>query len=171
MNIDFLISSLMYDPKNPMLFQSVLFFGSFSIFYLIYSFFNNEVKVRNALLLAFSLFFYYKISGGFVLALIFMASVDYLVARNLPHAKSERKKILLLSLSLFINVGGLLFFKYTYFFLDVYNSVSGSTVSLAMKIIQPIGISYFVFKSLGYVLDVKREMIEEPEKNYANYLL
>ena len=40
-----------------------------------------------------------------------------------------------------------------------------------MKIIQPIGISYFVFKSLGYVLDVKREMIEEPEKNYANYLL
>jgi alginate O-acetyltransferase complex protein AlgI len=171
MNLDFFLSCLMYDPKNPMLFQSVLFFGAFSIFYLIYSFFNNDIKVRNALLLAFSLFFYYKISGGFVLALIFMASVDYLVARNLPHAKSERKKILLLSLSLFINVGGLLFFKYTYFFLDVYNSVSGSTVSLAMKIIQPIGISYFVFKSLGYVLDVKREVIEEPEKNYANYLL
>ena len=93
MNIDFLISSLMYDPKNPMLFQSVLFFGAFSIFYLIYSFFNNEIKVRNALLLAFSLFFYYKISGGFVLALIFMASVDYIVGRNLPNAKSERKKI------------------------------------------------------------------------------
>ena len=81
MNIDFFLSGLMYDPKNPMLFQSVLFFGAFSIFYLIYSFFNNEIKVRNALLLAFSLFFYYKISGGFVLALIFMASVD-------PHAKS-----------------------------------------------------------------------------------
>lgn len=171
MSLSSLLSNLCYDPENPLLFQSVLFLVLFTLFYLIYSFFNNSIKVRNTLLLIFSLFFYYKISGLFVFALVFMGSIDYVVARNIFVAKSDKKKLLWFLCSLTFNLGGLLFFKYSYFFLDGFNALTGEGVSLTMKIIQPIGISYFVFKSLGYVLDVKREMIEEPEKNYFNYLL
>ena len=51
------------------------------------------------------------------------------------------------------------------------NDINHSNISLTFKILQPIGISYFVFKSLSYVYDVNREVIEEPENKFQNYLL
>jgi D-alanyl-lipoteichoic acid acyltransferase DltB (MBOAT superfamily) len=68
-------------------------------------------------------------------------------------------------------VGALIYFKYTYFFINLINDISGSGISLTFKILQPIGISYYVFKSLTYVYDVNREVIEKPEPKFQNYLL
>ena len=171
MNLSFFQNLFTYDIKNPLLFQTTQFFILFTVFYLVYLVFSSRIFLRNILLLVFSLFFYYKLSGLFVIALVAMASLDYLIARGIHKTNKEFLKQILLWISILINVGGLLYFKYTYFFIDIWNQMSGSEFSLAFKILQPIGISYFVFKSLGYVLDVKREMIEEPEKNYLDYLL
>lgn len=170
-DLTFFQDLLYYNAKAPLLFQTTQFFILFSGFYLIYSLLHQFIFWRNSILLLFSLFFYYKLSGFFVFALLGMASLDFFIALGIHKSKKEYVKQFLLWISVLINLGGLLYFKYTYFFIDIWNQSTGSDIHLAFRILQPIGISYFVFKSLGYVLDVNREMIEEPERNYLNYLL
>ena len=173
MNIDFSIflKWLTYNPSEPMIFQSIEFFILFGLFYFIYSLFYKKLWVRNGLLLLFSLFFYYKISGYFVFVLTGMALFDFIAAQVIFKAKKNIFKKLFLFSSYLVNVGALIYFKYTYFFINLINDVTYSHISLSFKILQPIGISYFVFKSLSYVIDVNREMIEKPENKFHNYLL
>ena len=159
-----------YQAENSLQFNSVLFFVLFFVFYSIYSLTVRKISVRNLWLLLFSLFFYYKIAGSFVLLLVAMGSSDFFIGKAIAGTSKNKKRNFLLGLSLTLNLGFLLFFKYTQFFFDSWMGVTGqSTINL--HIIQPIGISFFVFKTLTYIFDVHREMIEEPEKNYINYLL
>lgn len=170
--INDILSWLSYNPSNPLLYQSVTFFTLFAVFYTLYVLFFKKSAMRIALLLIFSLYFYYKISGLFVGVMMLMAGSDYLIGRGIASRKKDFSKNALLVLSITINIGSLIFFKYTNFFIELYTGITHpGEVPLVLKIIQPIGISYFVFKSLSYVFDVHREMIEEPEKNFFNYLL
>jgi alginate O-acetyltransferase complex protein AlgI len=162
---------LQYNPNQPFLFQTVPFVVLFSVFYLFYVLFARKTLVRNLFLLVFSLFFYYKISNYFVLLLAFISFSDFIIARKIFDSKSDTIKRIWLFISFFLNIGALIYFKYTYFFIDIFNGAFSQNISLAYKIIQPIGISYFIFKSLSYTIDIYREMIDEPEKNYFRYLL
>jgi D-alanyl-lipoteichoic acid acyltransferase DltB (MBOAT superfamily) len=162
---------LTYNPSEPMIFQSIEFFILFTVFYLLFSVFYKSIHVRNSLLLLFCLFFYYKISGYFVFILIGMAFFDFIIAKSIHRTRKDFYKKLFLFCSFLMNVGALIYFKYTYFFINLINDVSHSNISLTFKILQPIGISYFVFKSLSYVIDVSREVIEEPENDFKNYLV
>jgi alginate O-acetyltransferase complex protein AlgI len=159
-----------FQSGNPLQFNSMAFFVLFSLFYLIYAFTTKQVVFRNMLLLVFSLFFYYKIGNSFVFLLIAMATSDFFIGKGIASTSNNRKRNLLLALSLTINLGSLLFFKYTQFFLDSWLGFTAQS-PINLHIIQPIGISFFVFKTLTYIFDVHREMIEEPERNYVNYLL
>ena len=170
-DVNILYKWFVYNPAEPLLFQTLPFFILFSLFYIVFSFFHKKIVTRNSLLLVFSLFFYYKISGLFVFALIAMGLFDFFIAHQIFKEQKESKKHLWLLLSFLINIGSLIYFKYTYFFINLINDISYSNISLSFKILQPIGISYFVFKSLSYVIDVNREVIEQPEKNPINYLL
>lgn len=173
MEFDFTILEkwVLYNPKEPMLFQTMAFFVLFSLWYLVFNFFNSKVKPRNLLLLVFCLFFYYKISGFFVVVLCGMAFSDFFIGKKIFQSVKESTRKKWLGLSFLINVGALVYFKYTYFFINLINDVASSDISLSFKILQPIGISYFVFKSLSYVIDLNREVIEKPEKNFLTYLL
>lgn len=165
-------SSLQYLPSQPLLFQSVTFFLLFGVFYLFYALFFNSRPVRNGLLLLFSLYFYYKISGYFVGVMVLMATIDYFIGKGIFHSKSPQNKKTLLVLSLIMNVGALLYFKYTNFLIESWTGlVHPGTEPVLLKIVQPLGISYFVFKSLTYIFDIHREVIEEPERNWFRYLL
>lgn len=167
-----ILSWLAYNPSNPLIYQSVSFFTLFAVFYCFYALFFKKQSIRNGLLLLFSLYFYYKLSGLFVGVMIFMAASDYLIGRGIASSSNNAKKTSLLILSLLINVGSLIFFKYTNFFIELYTGIAHpGELPLVLKIVQPIGISYFVFKSLTYVFDIHREVIEEPEKNFFHYLL
>jgi D-alanyl-lipoteichoic acid acyltransferase DltB (MBOAT superfamily) len=80
---------------------------------------------------------------------------------------------LLLTVSLAIDVGALCVFKYANFFIE---SIAGAASSFGVSmspahfnIIAPVGISFFVFQSIAYVIDVYRKDVE-PEENYAYYL-
>lgn len=168
--MDYLYQLFSFQSGNPLQFNSVIFFVLFTAFYLVYSFSLKKVAVRNFLLLVFSLFFYYKIANSFVFLLVAMATSDYFIGRIMASTSKDCKRNWLLFLSLSVNIGLLLFFKYTQFFLDSWMGFTAQS-SVNLHIIQPIGISFFVFKTLSYIFDVHREMIEEPEKNYINYLL
>lgn len=166
------INSLLYHPAHPLIFQSVTFFLLFGVFYLLYSVGFRSRSWRNILMLAFSLYFYYKISGLFVIVLILMASSDYLIGLWIYNAKKQSFKSLALIVSLVFNIGSLIYFKYTNFILESWTGIMHpNSDPLVLNIVQPLGISYFVFKSLTYTIDLHREMMDEPEKNWFRYLL
>ena len=166
------ISSLRYLPDQPLLFQSVTFFILFAFFYLLYALSFNNRAMRNGVLLLFGLYFYYKISGFFVGVMVLMATIDYFIGIGIYKSKNPASKKFLLVLSVLINVGALFYFKYTNFLIETWTGiVHPGTEPLVLKIVQPLGISYYVFKSLTYIFDIHREVIEYPEKNWFRYVL
>ncbi len=161
----------LYNPREPFLYQTVPFVIIFSVFYVFYGFLQRKPAIRNILLLLFCLFFYYKFSGFFVGVLVLMATADFFIGKQISKTEKTVKRRAWVFLSLLINLGSLIYFKYTNLLVDFFNLLTNSGLSLSFRIIQPVGISYFVFKSIGYVIDINREMIEKPEKNYIRYLL
>lgn len=81
--------------------------------------------------------------------------------------KMKRKKIC--SIGMMLNIGLLVFFKYTDFFIETVNQITRGHISL-LSLVAPIGISYYIFKSTGYLFDVYRETYQA-EKNIAKYAL
>lgn len=160
-----------YNPIKILQFNSVFFFGLFSIFYVLYAAFFNRIQVRNALLLAFSLFIYYKLSGLYAVLMCLVALSDFLIGKQILKTHNEGKKKWWLMLSLTISVGSLIYFKYTPFILENVNAALGSNFTPHTGFLMPIGISFYIFKTISYVMDCYNEMIEEPEKNYFDYLL
>jgi alginate O-acetyltransferase complex protein AlgI len=167
---DFL-QSLTYNHHHLLLFNSVLFFLLFTVFYLIYTLAFKNIRARNILLLLFSLYFYYKVSGTAIILLLVISTSDFFIGKGIFKVKKKSGKSWLLFLSLFIDLGCLIFFKYTNFFLKTWADINGIQDPLVLNVILPIGISYFIFKTLTYIFDLYKEIIVEPEKNYINYVL
>jgi D-alanyl-lipoteichoic acid acyltransferase DltB (MBOAT superfamily) len=166
------LNSLFYNQFDPVVYTSVLFILLFTIFYGAYIAVFNDIKKRNILLLIFSLYFYYKISGFYVLLLVFMATSDYLIGKQMFKVAKQSSKKRLLILSLLINLGSLIFFKYTNFVLNsIFGIIENQQSPYILNLIMPLGISFYVFKTLSYIFDIYRETIEEPERNYINYLV
>jgi len=167
-----ILELLKYNPGNPLLFNSVLFFFLFSVLYLLFTALSGNIKVRNGLLLFFSLYFYYKISGEYIWILLLVGTVDFFMGRLIAKESSLNRKRIFLAISVLTNVGILVYFKYTFFILNQFGFQSSQFFSyFAKEILTPVGISYFIFKSLGYILALYREEIEEPEGNLLTYLL
>lgn len=157
---------------QPFVFNSVAFFVLFLLFYGVYSIAFKHVKMRNILLLLFSLFFYYKITGWFVLLLVATATSDFFIGQAIFKTESGRGKKAWMLLSLLLNLSSLCFFKYVNFFIESwFGLVSPEIHPTLLHIIAPVGISFYTFKTLSYIFDLHREMIDEPERNYFNYLL
>lgn len=163
--------ALLFNQNYPLIYQSVLFIAVFTLFYGLYLIFAPKTKVRNILLMIFSLYFYYKISGMYVLLLIGIAGSDFLIGRAMGQATSQKTKKSLVILSVLIDLGILVFFKYTNFLLSGIFGIFHEPAPWMIDVLMPIGISYFIFKTLTYTLDIYRENIEKPEKSFWNYLL
>lgn len=109
------------------------------------------VNVRNAVLLAASLFFYGWGEPKYILVMLGSILFNYFLARFLAAAKSHRLPLLILTVA--GNLGILGFFKYTDFMIDTVNAVLGGTLS-PLNIALPIGISFYTFQTMSYVIDV-----------------
>lgn len=168
--IDF-FKALVYNPNYPLIFHSVFFILLFTVFYGIYLLVSGNIKAKNILLLLFSLFFYYKISGLYVVLLVGVASSDFLIGRAIGTAKTKGSKKTLMLLSVIIDLGILIFFKYINFFLNSIFGIFSEPAPWLIDLVMPVGISYFIFKTLTYTLDIYREDIDKPEKSFWNYLL
>ena len=131
-----------------MLFSSVTFIYYFlPILLLIY--FIVKDKYKNLVLLIFSLIFYFLGEPKYIFILILSCILNYIFGKKIYTSKN--KKIWLI-ISLIYNIGQLLIFKYTDFFIENINNILNTNINY-LYIIMPIGISFFTFQALGYIID------------------
>ena len=146
-----------------MLFSSITFIYYFlPILLIVYFIMPN--KYKNTVLLIFSLLFYFLGEPKYIIVLILSCVINYLLSIRI----SKKKSKLLLVIACLYNIGQLLVFKYTDFFIDNINNVLNTNIPF-MYIVMPIGISFFTFQALGYVVDVYNEK-HKPAKNIFDFM-
>ncbi len=163
-----ILNWFIYDPKNPLLFNSALFLGLFLVFYFLYILTLKTHRLRIAYVVLFSLFFYYKSSGIFFLLIIFSSVLDYVIAKLIYEEKDKFFRKFYLIISLLVNLGLLGYFKYTNFFIDNVNWAFDEKFEF-QDIILPVGISFYTFQTLSYTIDVYRKELE-PTKSFMDFL-
>ena len=168
-----------FNPDSPLVFTQFYFWAFFGVVYAFFALFESKRLLRNTFLFFASLFFYYKSSGLSILILIFVIVSDFFIAKKMassPKGSGRRKAFLVLSVS--IDLFLLCFFKYSYFFTDFINSVTGldlkafnifAAIGNAISgterfnvdsIVLPVGISFFIFQIISYSVDVYREDVK-----------
>ena len=147
-----------------MLFSSVIFLYYFLPLLLIV-YFIVPSKYKNLVLLLFSLLFYFLGEPKYIIILILSCVLNYFFSKLID--KTKYKKLFLV-MAVIYNVGQLLFFKYTDFFIDNINHIFNTKIPF-MYIVMPIGISFFTFQALGYVIDVYNKK-HEPATNLLDFM-
>ncbi|MFY0253465.1 MBOAT family O-acyltransferase [Chitinophaga sp. 30R24] len=167
-NVNELLRELMYDPKNPVLFNSGFFFYFFALFMMCYLLASRNKAARVWVYTVFSLYFFYKACGFYVGLVILSAIVDFNLSRWIYHSDSKSTRKFLLIFSIILNIGLLFYFKYTNFFIGIVNDLSAGHIR-PLDLILPIGISFYTFENLSYTIDVYRKEIK-PVSNFMDYL-
>jgi alginate O-acetyltransferase complex protein AlgI len=154
-----------------MLFTQMEFFLFFGVVLACMAVFRNH-RVRKRLLLIASYYFYAYWDWRFASLLIVSTVVDYSIARGLAHTTPPHRRKMLLVISLVCNLGLLGFFKYFNFFIESLQVLFGSLGFHAgtLRIILPIGISFYTFQTLSYTIDVYRGRLE-PCRNLFDFAL
>jgi alginate O-acetyltransferase complex protein AlgI len=153
-----------------MVFSSVIFLVYFLPAFLVLYFLTPK-KLKNLVLLLSSIFFYAWGAPRFIFAILATTTVDFYFVKLLHNAETEKKRKMFLVLSLLLNVGMLFYFKYCNFFVDNFNAILGAVgvKELAWtSVILPIGISFYTFESITYVVDVYRR-VHKPLDNFWQY--
>ena len=149
-----------------MVFSSITFLIYFlPIFLLLYHLVPH--KYKNALILIASIYFYSWGGPKFILVILGTTCLDYFLVKAMNNQKTQSSKTKFLIISLFLNLGLLFYFKYCNFFIDNINAAFGTKITW-LEVVLPIGISFYTFESLTYVLDVYRG-IHKPLKNFWHY--
>lgn len=146
-----------------MVFASISFLFYFlPICILIY--FLSPNKLKNAVLLAFSLLFYYFGEQLYVIILLISTILDYTCSLCIERFRGTKKAKIFLIISIVGNLGMLGFFKYYDFFVSNINSFIGISIPL-LKVALPIGISFYTFQTMSYTIDVYRGEVPA-QKNF-----
>lgn len=162
-------SLLTYDATSPLIFSSGLFLFLFAAFLLVYNSLRSAPTARILYVVLFSLYFYYKSSGIYFLLLLFAATSDFLIALALFHTERKFFRRFWVVLSVAVNLGMLGYFKYTNFLIDIANDLFGAGFLQFRDIFLPVGISFFVFQSMSYTIDIYRRQLR-PLTNWLDYL-
>lgn len=128
--------------------------------------------MKNWILLLGSLFFYSWGEPFFVMAVVAAIVADYFIARKMAASEGRRRKGLL-AVSLVLNVGLLLYFKYANFFvanLQALYSLVGAQPFSWVEVALPVGISFITFQKISYMVDVYRGTVE-PQRKLQNLML
>ena len=155
-----------FDSSHPLLFTQIHFWVFFLIVFAVYTFFCTDRPLtkqrrvaRNAYLFAVSLLFYYKTSGLFVLLLVFSTLLGWWLGIRMDSTPSQSRRKALMAIGVTVNLAVLGFFKYAYFFTDIFNATFGTEYSIGIKILLPVGISFFTFQNISYIVDVYKRKI------------
>ena len=181
----FLTDLFSFDQSHPLLFTQFNFWAFFLLVFIPFCVIVNKYQgrqtVRNAYLFLVSLFFYYKTSGLFVLLLILSTLIGYVTGIRMDSladkgARNGRRKAWMLG-AVMINLAVLFYFKYAYFFTDIYNTIFNTDYVVinhlgrfanhftatarfnAETILLPVGISFFTFQNISYIVDVYKQKI------------
>ncbi len=156
-----------------MLFNSIDFAIFLPIVFFLYWFvFKNNLKGQNILLLVASYIFYGWWDWRFLGLIAFSTVVDYCVGLALGKVEREDHRKLIFWASILVNLGFLGTFKYANFFLDNFEglfSLFGEDISAqSLKIVLPVGISFYTFQALSYTVDVYHRRLE-PTRDFLVY--
>lgn len=174
-----LVGMLSYNPSEPLLFSSGLFLFIFLAFTLVYMALHKALSARLLFVTLFSYYFFYKSSGLYFLLLVLVTITDFYIAKGVKRQKDKAdeqaqmearaldgeavtphygKAKWLLALSLLVNLCLLCYFKYTNFFAGMIAQAIGNNFQ-PWDIFLPVGISFYTFKTISYVVDVYRGKI------------
>ena len=157
-----------YDPEAPMLFSSGVFWVLFLIFLPIYGFLKKRKMQMTFFVVAFSLYFYYKSSGFFFLMLIATSLIDWLISKWMVRLSDRSLRLSLMWFSIILSLSILGYFKYANFFLWNWNLMVEENFQ-PLDIILPVGISFYTFQSISYVVDVYKRKIK-PTRTWLDYI-
>ena len=165
-----LLSLLASDPQ-PLMFSSGLFWGLFVAFLPVYAWLRGRghFTAMKCFVAAFSLYFFFHNSGWFFLLILFTAAVDWVVAQRIAAAEQPGRRRAWMVLSLVLSLGVLVAFKYTNFFLDNLRMLTGEARFRPLDLTLPLGLSFYTFRTISYVVDVWRRRIE-PTRSFLDYL-
>jgi alginate O-acetyltransferase complex protein AlgI len=155
-----------------MIFSSIVFLLFFFPTFLIVYYFA-DVKYKNIVILVFSAFFYSWGAPKFIFVILGTTFLDYHLVKWMSQTQKQLHRRLMLSLSVSINLGLLLYFKYSNFFIENINmvfSIFGNKNIYWTKLVFPIGISFYTFETITYVVDVYRK-IHKPLNTFWDYQL
>ncbi len=180
-----LLQLFSFDEASPLIFTQLDFWIFFLVVMSIFSFIHKHKLTRSIFLFVVSLFFYFKTSGLLVLLLASSIIVNYFIGRGLGITNSETRKKVFVTLSVLFNLLTLGYFKYAYFFSESFNQMFHTNYevfnvfakmantfmgagSFADNIVLPVGVSFFTFQSISYVVDIYRKEVG-PVKNFFDY--
>lgn len=152
-----------------MVFSSLLFLFRFLPAVLILYYIAPR-KLRNVILLLFSLFFYAWGEPKYVFLMLFTITMDFFIGKGIDKAKKEgnqKKAKRFLMTSILVDLSILGFFKYADFLIGTVNTLTGAGIPL-LGIPLPIGISFFTFQTMSYTIDVYKGSTEV-QKNWIKY--
>ncbi|MCC6385640.1 MAG: MBOAT family protein [Bacteroidia bacterium] len=155
-----------------MVFSSIVFLLFFlPVFLLLY--YLAPKNLKNIVILISSIFFYSWGAPKFIFVILGTTFLDFHLVRWMAHTERILHRRLMLTLSVSVNLGLLVYFKYSNFFIENINevlSVFGKSPIQWTKLILPIGISFYTFETITYVVDVYRG-VHKPLKNFWDYQL
>ena len=184
-----------FNQDSPLIFTQFYFWAFFALVYALFALIMNGTKtadsarrmhMRNVYLMFVSWFFYYKTSGLFLIILAFITLSDWLIAQRIAQNTAPKRRLSWLCLSIAIDIGLLVYFKYAYFFTSMVNDLFGSQFEVfdlfayigngfsqagcfdVDTIILPVGISFYIFQVISYTTDVYRKRIE-PVRNILDF--
>jgi len=174
-----------FDESHPLIFTQLDFWIFFLLVLAIFSYIHKYKLTRSIFLFVASLFFYFKTSGLLVLLLFSSIVINYFIGKGVWNTNSQIKKKGFVTLSVLFNILTLGYFKYAYFFTESFNKMfhtkhevfnvfaqMGNSVfgegSFVDYIVLPVGVSFFTFQSISYVVDIYRKEVT-PVKNFFDY--
>ena len=149
-----------------MLFSSMLFLWIFLPLVLVLHWIIPK-KLHNLLLLGFSLLFYTFGEPKYILLMLISIAMNYLFGLLVDFVKTKNQKRLIVTITVLTNLLILGYFKYFNFFIESINNLFNANIFELKDIILPIGISFYTFQALSYVVDLYRGDIKV-QKNVKN---
>ncbi|KFF05198.1 MBOAT family O-acyltransferase [Flavobacterium reichenbachii] len=144
------------------------------VFFLYWFVFNKNKSTQNALLIVASYYFYSCWDWRFLFLLVFSTFLDYYTGIQIEKGKSEKSRKFWFWLSILVNLGFLGIFKYYNFFAssfsELLNTIGVKASPILLEVILPVGISFYTFHGLSYVIDIYYKRIKA-EYNFVDYSL
>ena len=183
--IDQLKQIFLFNSEAPLIFTRLYFWGFFLVVLVFYSILYKKKTARNTYLWLVSLFFYYKTGGLFLVILICITVIDFFIGKAIYRSISPGRRKAWVALSLTITLSVLAFFKYDIFFTETVNALLGTRFEVINhgaawsnmflgtgfdigKLLPPVGISFFTFQTISYILDVYRGHVK-PVTRLSDY--
>lgn len=144
------------------------------VFFLYWFVFNKNKSTQNALLIIASYYFYSCWDWRFLFLLVFSTFLDYYTGIQIEKSESEKNRKFWFWLSILVNLGFLGVFKYYNFFAssfaELFTAIGFKASPLLLNVILPVGISFYTFHGLSYVIDIYYKRIKA-EYNFIDYSL